>query len=77
MNQIEIINSMTADNIDNIKSKETQLESSLDIEKEKQESKGLTQMLYNSIILGMMKQSLAMMHIIECCTEQDEHASIL
>ena len=47
MNQIEIINSMTADNIDNIKSKETQLESSLDIEKEKQESKRLTQMLYN------------------------------
>lgn len=47
MNQIEIINSMTADNIDNIKRKETQLESSLDIEKEKQESKRLTQMLYN------------------------------
>ena len=47
MNQIELINSMTADNIDNIKSKETQLESSLDIEKEKQESKRLTQMLYN------------------------------
>ena len=47
MNQIEIIDSMTADNIDNIKSKETQLESSLDIEKEKQESKRLTQMLYN------------------------------
>ena len=43
-NQNEIINNVTA-NINN-KSKETQTELSLDIEKENQESKTLNQMLY-------------------------------